>query len=204
MRTPAIKTWAARFCAACSKDTARGTEAMSRIGRKAVPLPQGVTAQVKGQEVKVKGPKGELSLRLIEGVDASVDKDGVTVKLREVTDEGRAIWGLQRTLVNNLVLGVSKGYAQQLEISGTGYRAAVQGKNLQLQLGYSHDIIYPIPPGIDIKCEKPTLVLVSGIDKQKVGQVAAEIRGFRKPEPYKGKGVKYAEEKIRRKEGKKK
>jgi len=177
---------------------------MSRIGRKAVPLPQGVTAQVKGQEVKVKGPKGELSLRLIEGVDASVDKDGVTVKLREVTDEGRAIWGLQRTLVNNLVLGVSKGYAQQLEISGTGYRAAVQGKNLQLQLGYSHDIIYPIPPGIDIKCEKPTLVLVSGIDKQKVGQVAAEIRGFRKPEPYKGKGVKYAEEKIRRKEGKKK
>jgi large subunit ribosomal protein L6 len=177
---------------------------MSRIGRKAVPLPQGVTAQVKGQEVKVKGPKGELSLRLIEGIDASVDKDGVTVKLREVTDEGRAIWGLQRTLVNNLVLGVSKGYAQQLEISGTGYRAAVQGKNLQLQLGYSHDIIYPIPPGIDIKCEKPTLVLVSGIDKQKVGQVAAEIRGFRKPEPYKGKGVKYAEEKIRRKEGKKK
>ncbi len=177
---------------------------MSRIGRKAVPLPQGVTAQVKGQEVKVKGPKGELSLRLIDGIDASVDKDGVTVKLREVTDEGRAIWGLQRTLVNNLVLGVSKGYAQQLEISGTGYRAAVQGKNLQLQLGYSHDIIYPIPPGIDIKCEKPTLVLVSGIDKQKVGQVAAEIRGFRKPEPYKGKGVKYAEEKVRRKEGKKK
>lgn len=177
---------------------------MSRIGRKAVPLPQGVTAQVKGQEVKVKGPKGELSLRLIDGIDASVDKDGVTVKLRVVTDEGRAIWGLQRTLVNNLVLGVSKGYAQQLEISGTGYRAAVQGKNLQLQLGYSHDIIYPIPPGIDIKCEKPTLVLVSGIDKQKVGQVAAEIRGFRKPEPYKGKGVKYAEEKVRRKEGKKK
>jgi large subunit ribosomal protein L6 len=177
---------------------------MSRIGKKAVPLPQGVTAQVKGQEVKVKGPKGELSLRLVEGVEASVDKDGVTVKPREVSDETRAIWGLQRTLVNNLVQGVSKGFAQQLEITGTGYRAAVQGKNLQLQLGYSHDIIYPIPPGIDIKCEKPTLVLVSGIDKQKVGQVAAEIRGFRKPEPYKGKGVKYAEEKIRRKEGKKK
>ena len=177
---------------------------MSRIGRKVVPLPQGVTAQVKGQEVKVKGPKGELSLRLIEGIDATVEKEGVTIKPREITDEGRAVWGLQRTLVNNLVLGVSKGYAQQLEISGTGYRAAVQGKNLQLQLGYSHDIVYPIPPGIDIKCEKPTLVLVSGIDKQKVGQVAAEIRGFRKPEPYKGKGVKYAEEKIRRKEGKKK
>ena len=177
---------------------------MSRIGKKAVPLPQGVTAQVKGQEVKVKGPKGELTLRLVDGVEASVDKDGVTVKPREISDETRAIWGLQRTLVNNLVVGVSKGFAQQLEISGTGYRAAVQGKNLQLQLGYSHDIIYPIPTGIDIKCEKPTLVLVSGIDKQKVGQVAAEIRGFRKPEPYKGKGVKYAEEKVRRKEGKKK
>ena len=177
---------------------------MSRIGRKTVPLPQGVTAQVNGQEVKVKGPKGELSLRLIDGINASVDKDGVTVKPRDTTEAGRAIWGLQRTLVNNLVQGVSKGFAQQLEISGTGYRAAVQGKNLQLQLGYSHDIVYPIPPGIDIKCEKPTLVLVSGIDKQKVGQVAAEIRGFRKPEPYKCKGVKYAEEKVRRKEGKKK
>jgi len=177
---------------------------MSRIGKKAVPLPQGVTAQVEGQEVKVKGPKGELTLRLVDGVEASVDKDGVTVKPHEISDETRAIWGLQRTLVNNLVVGVSKGFAQQLEISGTGYRAAVQGKNLQLQLGYSHDIIYPIPTGIDIKCEKPTLVLVSGIDKQKVGQVAAEIRGFRKPEPYKGKGVKYAEEKVRRKEGKKK
>ena len=114
------------------------------------------------------------------------------------------MWGLQRTLVNNLVVGVSKGYEQQLEIAGVGFRAAVQGKNLQLQLGYSHDVIYPIPTGIDIKCEKPTLILVSGFDKQKVGQVAAEIRSFRKPEPYKGKGIKYAEEKIRRKEGKKK
>ena len=177
---------------------------MSRIGKKAVPLPQGVTATVKGQEVKVKGPKGELSLRLVDGVEATVDKTGVMVKPKEASEESRSIWGLQRTLVNNLVEGVSKGYSQQLEISGTGYRAAVQGKNLQLQLGYSHDIIFPIPTGIDIKCEKPTLVLVSGIDKQKVGQVAAEIRGFRKPEPYKGKGVKYAEEKIRRKEGKKK
>jgi large subunit ribosomal protein L6 len=177
---------------------------MSRIGKKAVPLPQGVTATVKGQEVKVKGPKGELSLKLLDGIEATVDKTGVTVTPKETTDEVRSMWGLQRTLVNNLVEGVSKGFAQQLEISGTGYRAAVQGKNLQLQLGYSHDIVYPIPPGIDIKCEKPTLVLVSGIDKQKVGQVAAEIRGFRKPEPYKGKGVKYAEEKVRRKEGKKK
>jgi large subunit ribosomal protein L6 len=177
---------------------------MSRIGKKAVPLPQGVTATVKGQEVKVKGPKGELSLKLVDGIEATVDKAGVNVKPKEVTDEIRSMWGLQRTLVNNLVDGVSKGFSQQLEISGTGYRAAVQGKNLQLQLGFSHDIVYPIPPGIDIKAEKPTILLVSGIDKQKVGQVAAEIRGFRKPEPYKGKGVKYAEEKIRRKEGKKK
>ncbi len=177
---------------------------MSRIGKKPVPLPQGVTAQVKDREVKVKGPKGELSLRMVEGLDVTVDKGAVTVKPHDLTDKGRALWGLQRTLVNNLVQGVSKGYSQQLEIAGVGFRAAVQGKNLQLQLGYSHDVIYPIPTGIDIKCEKPTLILVSGFDKQKVGQVAAEIRGFRKPEPYKGKGIKYAEEKIRRKEGKKK
>jgi large subunit ribosomal protein L6 len=177
---------------------------MSRIGKKPVLLPQGVTAQVKDGEVKVKGPKGELSLRLVDGVEATVDKTGVVVKPRDLTDQSRAMWGLQRTLVNNLVVGVSKGYEQRLEIAGVGFRAAVQGKNLQLQLGYSHDVIYPIPTGIDIKCDKPTLILVSGFDKQKVGQVAAEIRGFRKPEPYKGKGIKYAEEKIRRKEGKKK
>lgn len=177
---------------------------MSRIGKKPVVLPTGVTATVKNGEVKVKGPKGELSLRLVEGVDATVEKEGVVVTPRDLTDKSRAMWGLQRTLVNNLVQGVSKGFAQQLEIAGVGFRAAVQGKNLQLQLGYSHDVIYPIPAGIDIKCEKPTLILVSGSDKQKVGQVAAEIRGFRKPEPYKGKGIKYAEEKVRRKEGKKK
>jgi large subunit ribosomal protein L6 len=141
---------------------------------------------------------------VVDGIDVTVDKGGVTLTPKEMTDDLRAKWGLQRTLVNNLVEGVSKGFAQQLEIAGVGFRAAVQGKNLQLQLGYSHDVIYPIPAGIDIKCEKPTLILVSGSDKQKVGQVAAEIRGFRKPEPYKGKGIKYAEEKIRRKEGKKK
>jgi large subunit ribosomal protein L6 len=177
---------------------------MSRIGKKLVPLPSGVTATVKDREVKVKGPKGELSLRVIEGIDVTVDKGGLTLTPKDLTDDLRAKWGLQRTLVNNLVDGVSKGFSQQLEIAGVGYRASVQGKNLQLQLGYSHDVIYPIPAGIDIKCEKPTLILVSGSDKQKVGQVAAEIRGFRKPEPYKGKGIKYAEEKIRRKEGKKK
>ena len=177
---------------------------MSRIGKKAVPLPQGVTATIKDREMKVKGPKGELSLRLIEGVEVKVEKNGISVTPKDMTDAMRAQWGMQRTLVNNLVEGVSKGVAQTLEINGVGYRAAVKGKNLQLQLGYSHDVIYPIPAGIDIKCEKPTIITVSGSDKQKVGQVSAEIRGFRKPEPYKGKGIKYAEEKIRRKEGKKK
>ena len=177
---------------------------MSRIGKKAVPLPQGVTATVKDRDVKVKGPKGELSLRVLEGIDVKLEKDGISVTPREMTDAMRAQWGMQRTLVNNLVEGVSKGFAQTLEINGVGFRAAVQGKNLQLQLGFSHDVIYPIPAGIDIKCEKPTIIVVSGADKQKVGQVSAEIRGFRKPEPYKGKGIKYAEEKIRRKEGKKK
>ncbi|MBP6012213.1 MAG: 50S ribosomal protein L6 [Alphaproteobacteria bacterium] len=177
---------------------------MSRIGKKPIALPTGVTATIKDREVKVKGPKGELSLRVVDGIDVTIDKGSVTVKPKEMTDELRARWGLQRTLVNNLVEGVSKGFSQQLEIAGVGFRAAIQGKNLQLQLGYSHDVVYPIPAGIDIKCEKPTLILVSGSDKQKVGQVAAEIRGYRKPEPYKGKGIKYAEEKIRRKEGKKK
>ncbi|MFN8947400.1 MAG: 50S ribosomal protein L6 [Alphaproteobacteria bacterium] len=177
---------------------------MSRIGKKAVALPQGVTATVKDRDVKVKGPKGELSLRVLEGIDVKLEKDGISVTPREMTDAMRAQWGMQRTLVNNLVEGVSKGFAQTLEINGVGFRAAVQGKNLQLQLGFSHDVIYPIPAGIDIKCEKPTIIVVSGADKQKVGQVSAEIRGFRKPEPYKGKGIKYAEEKIRRKEGKKK
>ena len=177
---------------------------MSRIGKKAVPLPQGVTATVKDRDVKVKGPKGELSLRVVDGIDVKVEKEGISVTPREMTDAMRAQWGMQRTLVSNLVEGVSKGFSQILEINGVGYRAAVQGKNLQLQLGYSHDVIYPIPAGIDIKCEKPTIIVVSGSDRQKVGQVSAEIRGYRKPEPYKGKGIKYAEEKIRRKEGKKK
>jgi len=176
---------------------------MSRIGKKAVPLPQGVTATVKDRDVKVKGPKGELSLRVLEGINVKLENNGISVTPREMTDAMRAQWGMQRTLVNNLVEGVSKGFAQTLEINGVGFRAAVQGKNLQLQLGFSHDVIYPIPAGIDIKCEKPTIIVVSGADKQKVGQVSAEIRGFRKPEPYKGKGIKYAEEKIRRKEGKK-
>jgi large subunit ribosomal protein L6 len=177
---------------------------MSRIGKKPVPLPNGVTATVDGKSVRVKGPKGELSVRLADDVEASVGADGVMVVPREGAERGRQMWGLSRTLVNNLVTGVTQGFTQKLEISGVGYRAAVQGKNLQLQLGFSHDVLYPIPDGIGIVCEKPTMIAVSGIDKQLVGQVAAEIRGWRPPEPYKGKGVKYAGERILRKEGKKK
>ena len=177
---------------------------MSRIGKKPVALPNGVTAVVDGQTVKVKGPKGELKVELPHDVEASIGADGVTVLAREGAERGRQMWGLGRTLVNNLVTGVTQGFTQKLEINGVGYRAAVQGKNLQLQLGFSHDVDYPIPQGISIVCEKPTSITVSGIDKQLVGQVAAEIRGYRPPEPYKGKGVKYAGEYILRKEGKKK
>jgi large subunit ribosomal protein L6 len=177
---------------------------MSRIGKKPVPLPKGVTASVDGKLVKVKGPKGELSLKLVPEVEASVGADGVTVTPKEGMEKARQMWGLSRTLVNNLVVGVTQGFQQKLEINGVGYRAAVQGKNLNLQLGFSHDVAYPIPTGITITAEKPTMLTVAGIDKQLVGQVAAEIRSYRPPEPYKGKGVKYAEEHIRRKEGKKK
>jgi large subunit ribosomal protein L6 len=177
---------------------------MSRIGKRAVALPKGVTAAVEGKTVKVKGPKGELKVDLVEEIDASVGPNGVTLTPREGAERAPQMWGLSRTLVNNLVVGVTQGFTQKLEISGVGYRAAVQGKNLQLQLGFSHDIAYPIPAGINIVCEKPTSISISGIDKQLVGQVAAEVRAYRPPEHYKGKGVKYAEEYILRKEGKKK
>jgi large subunit ribosomal protein L6 len=177
---------------------------MSRIGKKPVPLPKGVSASVEGQTVKVKGPKGELKATLVEHVEPKMGEGGVEVMPRDETKRARAAWGLSRTLVNNMVTGVSQGFTSQLEINGVGYRAAVQGKNLQLQLGYSHDVVFPIPAGIDIKCEKPTSITITGIDKQLVGHVAAVIRDYRPPEPYKGKGVKYAEEFIHRKEGKKK
>jgi len=177
---------------------------MSRIGKRPVGLPKGVSATVDGQSVRVKGPKGELSVSLANEVEARVDEHGVTVAPREGAERGRQMWGLSRTLVNNLVTGVTQGFSEKLEISGVGYRAAVQGKSLNLQLGFSHDVNYPIPAGIAIVCEKPTMITISGIDKQLVGQVAAEIRDWRPPEPYKGKGIKYAGERIRRKEGKKK
>ena len=177
---------------------------MSRIGKKPVAIPSGVTAAVDGQEVKVKGPKGELKHVLVDEVIAKADKDGIEIAMREDTKEARAMWGMSRTLVANLVTGVTEGFTKTLEITGVGYRAAVQGQALQLQLGYSHDVTYPLPDGIQAQCPKPTEIVISGIDKQKVGQVAAEIRRFRPPEPYKGKGVRYAGEYILRKEGKKK
>ena len=177
---------------------------MSRIGKKAVAVPQGVTASVEGQKVKVKGPKGALEVLLHDDVAPRMEDGGLVVAPRQETKRARAMWGLSRSLVNNLVTGVTKGFEQRLEITGVGYRAAVQGKNLQLSLGFSHEIKYPIPEGITVATPRPTEVVISGIDRQKVGQVAAEIRAFRPPEPYKGKGVKYAGEYIFRKEGKKK
>jgi large subunit ribosomal protein L6 len=177
---------------------------MSRIGKRAVSIPSGVTATVEGQTVKMKGPKGALELVLPNEVAAKMDKSSIKVDPRNETKRARSMWGTSRTLVSNLVTGVTKGFEKKLEITGVGYRAAVQGKNLQIALGYSHDVVYPIPAGIAIATPKPTEVVISGIDRQKVGQVAAEIRAFRKPEPYQGKGVKYANEFIFRKEGKKK
>jgi large subunit ribosomal protein L6 len=177
---------------------------MSRIGKKAVPIPSGVTANIEGQTVKVKGPKGLLSLVLHDDVSVKMENGQVQVDPRNETKRARSLWGTSRTLVANLVTGVTKGFERKLDITGVGYRASVQGKNLQIALGYSHDVIYPIPEGISIVTGKPTEITITGIDKQKVGQVAAEIRGFRPPEPYKGKGVRYSGEYIFRKEGKKK
>ena len=177
---------------------------MSRIGKKAVAIPSGVTANVEGQTVKVKGPKGALQLVLHDDVMAKMDKGSIQIDPRSETKRARSQWGTYRTLVANLMTGVTKGFEEKLEITGVGYRAAVQGKNLQLQLGYSHDVVFPIPEGITIVAPKPTEITITGSDKQRVGQVAAEIRDFRPPEPYKGKGVKYADEYIFRKEGKKK
>jgi large subunit ribosomal protein L6 len=177
---------------------------MSRIGKKAVPVPTGVTANVQGQTVSVKGPKGTLQVVLHDDVVAKLDKGAIKVDPRFETKRARSQWGTARTLVNNLMVGVTKGFEENLEITGVGYRAAVQGTNLQLQLGYSHDVVFAIPEGIAITTPKPTEVKITGSDKQKVGQVAAELRDFRPPEPYKGKGVKYVGEYIFRKEGKKK
>jgi large subunit ribosomal protein L6 len=177
---------------------------MSRVGYKAIAIPSGVTAAVEGQTVKMKGPKGALQVVLHDDVQAKMDKGAVKIEPRGDSKRARSLWGTSRTLVANLVAGVTKGYEEKLEITGVGYRAAVQGKSLNLQLGFSHDVNYAIPQGITIATPKPTEIVVTGIDKQLVGHVAAEIRGFRPPEPYKGKGVKYVDEYVFRKEGKKK
>ena len=167
-------------------------------------MPSGVSVELSGAELKVKGKKGELAMRFVDEVEAGYADDAITVKPRDDSKRARSMWGMQRSLAQNLVTGVSEGFAKELQLVGVGYRAAVQGRILNLQLGYSHDINYPIPDGIEIECERPTAIKVSGIDAQKVGKVAAEIRSYRKPEPYKGKGVKYIDEYIFRKEGKKK
>jgi large subunit ribosomal protein L6 len=177
---------------------------MSRIGKKPVAVPAGVTANIEGRVLSVKGPKGTLTLQLADEVSYEINDGGISVQPVNDTKRSRSFWGMQRTLVQNLITGVTEGYSKQLQITGVGYRANVQGKNLKLQLGYSHDVDYAIPEGITIATPDQTTVNISGIDKQKVGQVAAEIRRWRKPEPYKGKGIKYAGEFIFRKEGKKK
>jgi large subunit ribosomal protein L6 len=177
---------------------------MSRIGKSPVPIPAGVQVELAGQVLNVSGGKGKLSLPISADVTATVADGAVTIAPKDESKRARAMWGTTRALVNNMVTGVSAEFTRQLEINGVGYRAAIQGRNLQLQLGYSHDIIYPIPENIQIACERPTLIAISGADKQRVGQVAAEIRAYRGPEPYKGKGIKYSDEVIRRKEGKKK
>src|ERR1700694_2224398 len=177
---------------------------MSRIGKRAVPIPAGVTANVEGQIVKIKGPKGAMQVVLPDDVSVMMDKGEVKVDPRNDGKRARSMWGTSRTLVNNLVTGVTKGFEKKLEITGVGYRAALQGKHLQIALGYSHDVVYAIPEGIAITVPKPTEIVIAGNDIQRVGQVAAEIRSYRPPEPYKGKGVKYSDEFIFRKEGKKK
>jgi large subunit ribosomal protein L6 len=177
---------------------------MSRIGKKPVSVPSGVTATVEGQTVKMKGPKGQLQFVVHDDVDVKLENGAVKVAPRYETNRSRALYGTARAQISNLAAGVTKGFEKKLEITGVGYRAVMQGKNLQLALGYSHDVIYAIPEGISISLPKPTEITISGSDVQRVGQVAAEIRAFRPPEPYKGKGVKYVDEFIFRKEGKKK
>jgi large subunit ribosomal protein L6 len=177
---------------------------MSRVGKYPVEIPAGVQVAVAGRTLSAKGKLGELKLELTDHVEATVDGNKVAVQPRGNERHARMMWGTTRALVANMVKGVSEGYARSMEITGTGFRASVQGKNLVMNLGYSHDVVYPVPDGIKITCERPTAVKVEGVDKRQVGQVAAEIRGFRPPEPYKGKGVRYSDEVIRRKEGKKK
>ena len=177
---------------------------MSRIGKKPVPMPSGVSAEVEGRTLTVKGPKGSLAMALlVDLVTTTLEEGQISIKPVAPSQRSRAAWGMQRTNVQNLVTGVTEGFTKVLEINGVGYRAQAQGKNLRLQLGYSHDVNYAVPEGVEVKTPDANTVEISGIDRQKVGQVAAEIRRWRKPEPYKGKGIKYRGEFIFRKEGKK-
>lgn len=177
---------------------------MSRIGKKPVSIPDGVTATVDGQIVTAKGPKGEMKYVVNDEVLVAMEDGAVNVQPRNQSKDARSKWGMSRTMISNIMEGVKNGFERKLEINGVGYRAAMQGKNIQLSLGYSHEVVYNVPEGVSAACPKPTEIVLNGIDKQQLGQVAAEIREFRPPEPYKGKGVKYAEETIIRKEGKKK
>ena len=177
---------------------------MSRIGKRPVAIPSGVTANIDGKTLSVKGPKGTLTMGLSDLIDYKVEDEGISVQPANDTQKARAFWGMQRTMVSNLVEGVTEGFSKTLQISGVGYRASTQGNKLKLQLGYSHDVDLDVHEGLDVKTPDQTTIIVSGIDKQKVGQFAAEIRRWRKPEPYKGKGIKYQGEYIFRKEGKKK
>ncbi len=177
---------------------------MSRIGKHPVPIPDGVTVEISGRQITAKGKLGELHVTLMEEVEVKRDGDQIVVRPRDDSDRAQQMWGTARSVVNNLVTGVAEGFTRGLEISGVGYRAQVQGKDLVLQLGFSHEVRYPVPDGITVQCADQTHIAVSGADKQRVGQTAAEIRAFRPPEPYKGKGIKYADEYILRTEGKKK
>lgn len=177
---------------------------MSRIGKKPIGIPSGVDIKIDGQTVSAKGPKGELSVTLIKDVTIKQTDDGIEVAPVGNTKRARSMWGMSRTLVNNIIEGVTEGYAKHLEINGVGYRAQMKGKSLALQLGLSHDVSFDAPEGIKIECPSQTEIVISGIEKQLVGQVAAKIRSYRPPEPYKGKGIKYKDEYIFRKEGKKK
>ncbi|MBE7185569.1 MAG: 50S ribosomal protein L6 [Methylobacterium mesophilicum] len=177
---------------------------MSRIGKKPVAVPQGVTASVNGQTVSAKGPKGELRFVVNDEVLVKLEEGNISVTPRDESKDARSKWGMSRTQIVNILQGVKDGFERRLEITGVGYRAAMQGKNLQLALGFSHDVVYQTPEGVTIAVPRPTEIVITGIDKQQVGQVAAEIREYRGPEPYKGKGVRYAGERIVRKEGKKK
>lgn len=177
---------------------------MSRLAKKSIPLAKGITPNLSGQTIKIKGPKGELSFTAPDVIELKQDNNGIVVRPRDDSKPTRALWGTTWASIRNMMTGVTAGYTKELEINGVGYRAAAQGKKLNLVLGYSHDINYDVPLGIDIKTPKPTEIIITGIDRRQVGQVAAEIRAFRGPEPYKGKGVKYKGEYIFRKEGKKK